>query len=103
MIKKHFGWFKSFDDVNCEVTNTKKCINKKLLESSKNVWNLGRWADVDLTDRYEDVEKFTKEEAEGVSVTKKHVISEHYFSHQNLRGLKYLLIELVVHMLKIIV
>ena len=28
------------------------------------------WADVDLTDRYEDVEKFTKEEAEGVSVTK---------------------------------
>ena len=29
------------------------------------------WEDVDLTDRYEDVEKFTKEEAEGVSVTKK--------------------------------
>ena len=32
------------------------------------------WEDVDLTDRYEDVKKFTKEEAEGVPVTKKLVI-----------------------------
>ena len=59
------------------------------------------WEDVDLTDRYEDVEKFTKEEAEGVSVTKK--TCDHHFSHQNIYGMKYLLIELVVHMLKIIV
>ena len=75
----------------------------KTFGKSWNVWNLSWWADADLTDRYEDVEKFTKEEAEGVSVTKKHVISDHHFSHQNMYGMKYLLIELVVNMLKIIV
>ena len=61
------------------------------------------WEDVDLTDRYEDVEKFTKEEAEGVPVTKKTCyFLAPLFTPKYLWN-DYLLIELVVHMLKIIV
>ena len=95
--KTHFVWFKSFDDANCEVTNTKKCIDENFWKDLKclKFEKMLTW----LTDMR--MLRSSQKKKQKAYLWQK--TCEHHFSHKNIYGMKYLLIELVVHMLKIIV
>ena len=63
------------------------------------------WADEQMLTWLTDMRmlRSSQKKKQKAYLWQKNVISDHHFSHQNMYGMKYLLIELVVNMLKIIV